>query len=106
MFFLRTAALAALLMVASACGSSDSTTAPTPVPTPNPGPAPVASVQVTPADAVIDIGATRALVATTRDAQNNVLTGRAVTFASSMCLQGRSGPARSGAPMPRSTPLM
>jgi len=83
MFFLRTAALAALLMVASACGSSDSTTAPTPVPTPNPGPAPVASVQVTPADAAIDIGATRALVATMRDAQNNVLTGRAVTFASS-----------------------
>ncbi len=85
MSVLRTFVLASVLVVASACSSSDSTTAPTPTPTPNPnpGPAAVATVQLTPAADAIDIGATRTLTVTMRDAQNNVLTGRAVTFASS-----------------------
>lgn len=85
MSILRTFVLASVLVVASACSSSDSTTAPTPTPTPNPnpGPAAVATIQLTPTADAIDIGATRPLAVTLRDAQNNVLTGRAVSFASS-----------------------
>jgi uncharacterized protein YjdB len=45
--------------------------------------APVATVVVSPASASIVAGATQQLTATTKDASNNVLTGRAVTWASS-----------------------
>ncbi len=79
----RVTAMATLLVVLSACSGSDSTTAPTPTPTPNPGPKPVATIQLNPAVAFIDVGGTQTLAATTRDAQNQVLSGRAVTFASS-----------------------
>ena len=45
--------------------------------------APVATVTVTPASASVGVGQTIQLTATMRDANNNVLTGRAVTWASS-----------------------
>jgi uncharacterized protein YjdB len=48
-----------------------------------PPPAPVASVTVSPANAAITVGQTQQLTATLRDANNNVLTGRAVTWTSS-----------------------
>jgi uncharacterized protein YjdB len=48
-----------------------------------PPPVPVASVSVTPASSSLLIGATAQLSAVTRDANNNVLTGRAVTWSSS-----------------------
>jgi uncharacterized protein YjdB len=48
-----------------------------------PPPVPVASVTVTPSTANLQVGATLQLTAVTRDANNNVLTGRAVTWTSS-----------------------
>ena len=45
-----------------------------------PAPAPVASVSVSPASSTVQIGSTVQLSATTRDANNNVLTGRAVSW--------------------------
>ena len=48
-----------------------------------PPPAPVASVTVSPANAAITVGQTQQLTATLRDANNNVLTGRSVTWSSS-----------------------
>ena len=50
---------------------------------PPPPPAPVASVTVSPANAAITVGQTQQLTATLRDANNNVLTGRAVAWSSS-----------------------
>ena len=47
-----------------------------------PPPAPVATVSVSPASSTLLVGATVQLSATTRDANNNVLTGRVVTWAS------------------------
>jgi hypothetical protein len=47
-----------------------------------PPPVPVASVSVSPASSSLLIGATAQLSAVTRDASNNVLTGRVVTWAS------------------------
>ena len=75
----RVTAMATLLVVLSACSGSDSTTAPTPTPTPNPGPKPVATIQLNPAVAFIDVGGTQTLAATTRDAHNQVLRGRAIS---------------------------
>jgi hypothetical protein len=46
-------------------------------------PVPVASVTVSPAAPSIQVGATVQLAAVTRDANNNVLTGRAITWSSS-----------------------
>ena len=46
-------------------------------------PVPVASVTVSPPSSTIDVGATVQLTATTKDANGNVLTGRAVTWTSS-----------------------
>lgn len=46
-------------------------------------PAPVATITVSPTTATIGIGATAQLVATLRDASNNILTGRTVTWSSS-----------------------
>ena len=48
-----------------------------------PSPVPVASVSVSPATASLLVGATQQLTAVTRDANNNVLTGRSVTWSSS-----------------------
>ncbi|HMH26010.1 MAG TPA: Ig-like domain-containing protein [Gemmatimonadaceae bacterium] len=48
-----------------------------------PAPVPVASVSVSPASSSLLVGATAQLSATTRDASNNVLTGRVVTWSSS-----------------------
>ena len=45
-------------------------------------PPPVASISVTPASSSVLIGATAQLSATTRDASNNLLTGRVVTWSS------------------------
>jgi hypothetical protein len=45
-----------------------------------PAPAPVATVTVSPASASLQVGATSQLSATLRDASNNVLTGRAITW--------------------------
>lgn len=50
---------------------------------PPPPPAPVASVTVSPGSQTLTTGATAQLTATTRDAQQNVLTGRTVTWTSS-----------------------
>ena len=47
-----------------------------------PAPAPVATVSVSPASSSVLTGATVQLSATTRDASNNVLTGRVVTWSS------------------------
>jgi uncharacterized protein YjdB len=47
-----------------------------------PAPVPVASVSVSPATANVAIGQTQQLTATVRDANNNILTGRTVTWAS------------------------
>jgi uncharacterized protein YjdB len=44
---------------------------------------PVASISVSPTAASVNVGQTAQLTATTRDASNNVLTGRAVTWSSS-----------------------
>jgi len=52
------------------------------VPAPPPPPVPVASVSVSPSSATVAIGSTQQLSATTRDANNNILTGRAVTWSS------------------------
>jgi uncharacterized protein YjdB len=49
---------------------------------PPPAPVPVASVSVSPATANVAIGQTQQLTATIRDANNNILTGRTVTWAS------------------------
>lgn len=54
-----------------------------PPPPPPPPPAPVASVSVSPSSATLDIGATTQLTAQTRDANNNLLSGRAVAWTSS-----------------------
>jgi hypothetical protein len=48
-----------------------------------PAPVPVASVSVSPATASLQVGATQQLSAVTRDANNNVLTGRVVTWSGS-----------------------
>lgn len=47
-----------------------------------PPPAPVATVTVSPATSTLAVGGTVSLAATTRDGSNNILTGRAVTWAS------------------------
>jgi uncharacterized protein YjdB len=49
---------------------------------PPPPPAPVASVVVSPGSSTLNINATAQLSATTRDANNNVLTGRVVSWSS------------------------
>ena len=71
--------MAACVVAVAACSGSDST-APTPG-TNNP-PA-VSSISVTPPTANVDVGATVQLTAAVRDANNNVLTGRAVSWATS-----------------------
>jgi uncharacterized protein YjdB len=48
-----------------------------------PASVPVASVSVSPSSSNLQIGGTVQLSATTRDANNNVLTGRVVTWSSS-----------------------
>lgn len=71
------------LAALAACGSSDSTS-PAPVPPPPPlPPAAVASVTLVAASTELDIGATTTLTATARDANENALTGRTITFATS-----------------------
>lgn len=45
-----------------------------------PQPAPVATITLSPATPTINVGATQQLTATLRDAQGNILTGRAVTW--------------------------
>ena len=52
-------------------------------PPPAPLPAPVASVTISPQTASVNVGATVQLVATLRDAEGNVLTGRAISWSSS-----------------------
>lgn len=46
------------------------------------GPVPVAAVQIAPGALDLDLGGSGALIVTLRDAQGNVLTGRAITFTS------------------------
>jgi uncharacterized protein YjdB len=49
---------------------------------PPPPPMPVASVSISPASLTLQVGGTSQLTATTRDANNNILTGRTVTWSS------------------------
>ena len=81
------------LLALAACGGG--TTAPNPPPPPvgsapsnrrlqPPPPPAVASVAVTPSSATLIAGATTQLTATPRDAQGNPLTGRTVTWTSSL----------------------
>src|SRR4051812_16226365 len=46
------------------------------------GPVPVAAVVVSPASASVVVGNTQQLTATTKDASNNILTGRSITWSS------------------------
>jgi len=80
--FKNSVALLLAAMIAAACGGGDSTTAPSPTPNnPNPpGPVAVASVTITPSTGSIDAGATLALAASARDAQGNVLSGKAIAY--------------------------
>ncbi len=55
--------------------------------------APVASVAVTPNPGSVAVGSTLQMAATTRDAANNVLTGRTVTWATSNAAVATVGPA-------------
>jgi uncharacterized protein YjdB len=68
-----------LLSASAACGGGDPVSPPPPPP-----PAPVASVTVAPDAPSVVAGATVQLAATARDAQGAALTGRAVTWASSV----------------------
>lgn len=78
---LLTAATAACLVVLAACGGdSDSPSEPGPG---TGGPAPVATITVTPATASVVIGKTTALAATVKDAADNVLAGRTITWTTS-----------------------
>jgi uncharacterized protein YjdB len=63
--------------------SSEGQTASAAITVSAPAPVPVASVSVTPATASLLVGATVQLSAVTRDANNNVLTGRIITWSSS-----------------------
>lgn len=69
-------------IIASSEGKNGSAAASV-TPTPPPPPIPVASVAVSPAAASLQIGATVQLAAATRDANNNLLTGRVITWSSS-----------------------
>src|SRR5713101_8036472 len=72
----KTLLLAAALLMGMAC--KDSTSPPAPA-----GPPAVASVTVAPSPGTLLVGSTAQLTATTKDSAGNVLTGRAVTWASS-----------------------
>ena len=67
---------------ATITATSEGKSASTDVTVQTPPPAPVASIAVAPKSAAIGIGGTVQLSATTRDASNNVLTGRPVTWQS------------------------
>ena len=71
---MRTACAIAMLAIV-ACGGDDN---PTGTPTVT-----VASVAITPTTASVVVGATTALTAVARDAQNNTLAGRTITYTSS-----------------------
>lgn len=78
--------LAACVVAAAACSGSDATAPQPGTQNPPPGgnnPPAVAIVQVTPEVATVVKGNTTQLAATVRDANNNVLTGRTITWASS-----------------------
>ncbi len=70
----KTLLLAAAMLMGIAC--KDSTSPPA-------GPPAVASVTVAPSPGTLPVGSTAQLTATTKDSAGNVLTGRAVTWASS-----------------------
>lgn len=70
-----------LLLLLAACGGDS--TSPPPAPPPPPPPAvPVATVTVEPASASLLVQQTQQLTATLRDASNQVLTGRSVSWSS------------------------
>lgn len=75
--------MAACVVAAAACSGSDTTNPNPGTNNPPPGPAAVSSVSVTPTTANINIGATTQLNATARDANNDVLNDRAITWSSS-----------------------
>src|SRR5215203_2346237 len=83
--FKNSVALLLAAMIVAACGGGDTATAPSPNPgnPQQPGPAAVASVSINPPAGAVDIGAALTLTATARDAQGNVLSGRAITYATS-----------------------
>jgi len=69
----KTLLLTAALLMGIACNDSTSP----------PAPAAIASVTVAPSPSTLLVGSTAQLTATTKDSAGNVLTGRAVTWASS-----------------------
>lgn len=90
MRFLLKLAVLGLVLILGSCGGGDGGSGPTPPPPPAPPPpppppppAPVASVTVAPDQVELLVGATRQLTATLRDGAGNVLSGRAVAWASS-----------------------
>ena len=80
MLSVRSAAIAAILALAAACGSDSATTDPGTKPPPVVG---VASVDVTPQTAEVVVGHTAKLNATPRDASGAALSGRTVSWSSS-----------------------
>lgn len=80
MLHVRSAAAAAILALAVACGSDSSTTDPGTKPPPVVN---VTSVDVTPQTAQLTAGQTAKLNATPRDASGNALTGRSISWSSS-----------------------
>jgi alpha-tubulin suppressor-like RCC1 family protein len=80
MLHARSAAVAAFLAIAAACGSDSTTTDPGTKPPPA---ASVASVDLTPQSAEVVVGHTAKLTATPRDAAGNALNGRTVSWSSS-----------------------
>ncbi|BAH37248.1 MAG TPA: hypothetical protein DGD08_00480 [Gemmatimonas aurantiaca] len=73
---LQCLAFSVAMIATAACGSDDKS------PTGNP-PVTVASVAITPTTASVVVGATTTLTAVARDAQNNTLAGRTITYTSS-----------------------
>lgn len=72
--------LTGILALAASCGGGTTTDTPPPPPPP---PGTVASVALTPGSGSVVVGEGRQLTATVRDARNNVLTGRSVSWTSS-----------------------
>ena len=75
-------------ITATSEGKTASSTITVSAPVPPPPPAPVATVSVSPASTSVQVGSTVQLSAVTRDANNNILTGRVITWTSGNTILG------------------